>query len=139
MEWILGLINSTYILLFYIHGNRLREITLVNLAQKSESAPTAGFHSCYQSFAFTMWMRFRTVTESVFCWVNERNQEHRLKYYYLRRRVVIREELGKLVFGSITRDRSMKRLSYNLRIIQDLSFQTLRMVGSELVLWYLQI
>lgn len=45
MEWILGLINSIYIHLFYIHGNRLREITVVNLAQKSESAPTAGFHS----------------------------------------------------------------------------------------------
>lgn len=39
--------------------------------------------------------------------------------------MVIREEFVKLVFRSITRARSMKRLSYNLRIIQDLSFQTL--------------
>lgn len=135
MEWILGLINSTYILLFYVHGNRLREITLVNLAQKSESAPTAGFHSQLLSVLCLYNVNeFQNRYRECVCWVNERNQEHRLKYYYLRRRVVIREELGKLVFGSITRARSMKRLSYNLRIIQDLSFQTLRMVGSELVL-----
>lgn len=45
-----------------------------------------------------------------FCWVDERNQEHRIKC--LREKVVIREELVKLVFGSTTRAGIMKALPY---------------------------
>lgn len=61
--------------------------------------------------------------------MDERHQGQGLKY--LRKRVVIREELVKLVFRSITRARSMKGLPYNLRVIQGLSFHImLHLIGS---------